>query len=221
MTPFRPLLTILLLSFFITTSVIAQTGSWPGNIVFSPSNVHANEAFDITASGWFGYANSVSSYQTAITGGNITIDVFARNFEIGLTVMTPWQVTAHVPPLGTGNYLVRVVMHGNNELTHIEQTASISISGTTNSIPGATNSTCPLKITSLKFNSTQTTNQTPALSLTFDGNTTSKYIVQSSTDLLNWTNEVVSLQPTNSTYSTPLPLIDRKRFYRVIEDASP
>lgn len=221
MTPFRPLLITLLLSLFITTNVIAQVGGWSNNIVFSPSNVRANEAFDITASGWFRYWNSVSSHQTTISGGNITIDIFAPNFGIGLTVMTPWQVTAHIPPLGAGNYLVHIVMHGNNEFTHIEQTASISISGTTNSIPGATNSIRPLKISSLGFNSAQTTNQTPSLNLTFDGNTTSKYIVQSSTDLLNWTNEIVSLQLTNSTHSAPLPLIDRKRFYRVIENTSP
>lgn len=214
MIPFRALLTTLLLSFFISTNAVAQTGSYPGNIGFSPSNVHANEAFDITASGWFACANSVSSYQTTITGGNITIDIFAPNFGIGMTVMTPWQVTANIPPLEAGNYSIAVVMHGNNEPTHTEQTASISISGTTNSIR-------PLKITSLKFNSAQITNPTPSLSLTFDGNTISKYIVQSSTNLLTWTNEVVSLQLTNSTHSTPLPLIDSKRFYRIVEDTNP
>jgi|GEM_PF-2832211 len=216
MTPFRSLLTTLLLSFFITTTVTAS-GVWSNNIVFSPSDISTNEAFDVTASGWFGYANTITAYTVSVASNNITIDLFAPFFEIGLTVMTPWQVTAHIPPLGAGNYLVRVVMHGNNEPTHIEESVRIRIP-TTN-----INDTVLWRprIASIKVGSSQTTNQTSAVNLTFAGNTTSEYIVQSSTDLLTWTNEVVSLQSTNSTRSTSLPLIDRKRFYRIIEYTSP
>jgi hypothetical protein len=202
MTPFRSLLTTLLLSLFITTNVIAA--STPGDIVF-PARIHANEAFKIIVSGFFSSGNSVTNHQITISGTNITIDVFAKNSGIILPMPSSWQVTANIPPLEEGDYSVAVVMHGNYEPTHLEQTENFSVLW------------CRPKITSLTFTPAQTTDQTPEINLTFTGNETSFYIVQSSTNLLDWTDEVIGLEPTDSTYSTSLPLIDSMRFYRIIE----
>lgn len=200
MTPFRSLLTILLLSFCITTNVIAA--STPGDIVF-PARIYTNEAFKITVSGFFSSGNSVTNHQITISGTNITIDVFAKNPVIILPMPVSWQVTANIPPLEEGDYSAAVVMHGNYEPTHLEQTENFSVM-----------SGCRHKITSLTF---QTTDQTPEVNLTFTGNETSFYIVQSSTNLLDWTDEVMLFELTNSTHSTSLPVIDSMRFYRIIE----
>lgn len=208
MTILRPLLITLLLSLFITTNAIAYT-STPGDIVFSPARIHANEAFNIIVSGSFPTANSVTNHQITVAGTNITINVFARNFTIGLPFPGSWKVTANIPPLEEGDYSVAVVMNGNNEPTHLEQTKNFSILW------------CRPKITALTFAPAQTTNQAPELSLTFTGNETSFYIVQSSTNLLNWTDEVIGPEPTDSTYSTSLPLTDSMRFYRIIEPLPP
>jgi hypothetical protein len=202
MTNLRPLATTLILSFSALTSASAD-------IIILPSRPGTNEAFDITVTGGFLYDNSVTGQAVSVTTTNINIDMYAPTPNIIMWVPTLWNVTNHIPPLAAGDYLITAVLHGG--IGHDDgytQTAYIRITRS------------PF-IDSVAVDSSQPTYPPPMMNLTFKGSTSSAYSIQSSIDLLTWTNEYDSLHMTNVPHTITFPMIGTSRYYRAVQDANP
>ena len=206
LTIFR-LLTATLLTVSFCTPVIADPVI--AGIVVSPSNPRTNQAFDITVNGMFAEYRFVTNHSASVIASNINIDIYAPS-GIALQLQNDWQITEHFSPLAAGEYIVTAVMHGG-DIYHEDgytQTAHIWIEW-------------PSRITGFDIASDQATNETPALNLSFRGNTASTFALQRSIDLNTWTNEIESLHMTNLTHNISFPINDTSRFYRIVEDTTP
>ena len=205
LTIFR-LLTATLLTVSVCTPVIAVPVI--ADIVVSPSSPRTNQAFDITVNGRFAEYRFVTNHIVSVIASNIYIDIYAPS-GIALTLWNDWQITEHFSPLAAGEYIVTAVMHGGNYLEDgYTRTAHIWIEW-------------PPRITGFDIASDQATNETPALDLSFRGNTASTFAIQRSIDLITWTNEIESLHITNLSHNISFPINDTSRFYRIVEDITP
>ena len=195
------LLTATLLTVSACTPVIAD-------IVVSPNSPRTNQAFDITVNGMFMEIRFVTNHIASVIASNIIIDIYAPSGP-GVTLQTEWQITEHFSPLEAGEYFVTAVLHGGNIFENgYTQTSHFWIEW-------------PPIVIGFTVASDQATNPTPALNLSFRGNTASTFALQHSVDLKTWTNEIQSLHMTNLPHNISFPMNDTSRFYRVVEDATP